>query len=501
MPDVLYIHPAKHGVDASYYGLGTPYLFMPVGIIALANLLQQEGLRVKGINYPAELRRDRGFKLKPWIQAQKGVRLAMVDLHWYEHAYGAISVARACRQALPGARVLLGGITASLYATEILRFFPEVDFVIRGDAEEPLRALATRLFSIPGYRAGQRQGLDLSSIPNLSYRSGDQVVENDLSYRATPADLDALNFVDLDFLEHADWYGALQFEPTTLTLSQADPRGHWLSLGRGCRFDCSFCGGGQASHRTFAGRESMTLRSVEKAAQDIQRLQEKGIDQVSLALDPATLGPKYWEPLFAQLRSRGVRIGIYNEHFQLPPREFVEDFVRTADISCSELALSVLSGSEKVRRLNGKFYSDQQLNRTLSLLKQHQVPLYIYFSLNLPGEDERAFRKTLEMARRIGRYYPPHLLKMINMMHTLDPCSPMSRDPGRFSIQVEMQSFRDYYHYCRMTTAAQPGTVPGKRRGFTLSGEQGRSLEQMARQWNEFCARQEFACFPVPETW
>jgi len=492
MPDVLYIHPAKHGVDSSYRGLGTPYFFMPVGVIGLANLLQQEGLTVRGINYPAELRRDRNFNLRPWIKAQQGVRLVMVDLHWYEHAYGAISIARACRQALPDARVLLGGITASLYATEILRSFPEVDFIIRGDAEEPLLALVTGL---------SRQGPELPSIPNLSYRSNGQVVENDFSYCATSADLDELNFVDLDFLEHADWYGALQFEPTSLTDSKANPRGHWLCLGRGCLFDCSFCGGGRESHRTFSGRRTITPRSIEKVAADIQRLEEKGIDQVSLALDPAILGPEYWKPLFAQLRSHRVHIGIYNEHFQLPSREFVEDFVHTADLSRSELALSLLSGSEKVRRLNGKFYSNQQLNRILSLLKENQVPLFVYFSLNLPGEDERAFRRTLDVARRIGRYYPSHLVKMINMMHTIDPCSPMSREPGRFSIQIEMQSFMDYYNYCRTTPAARPEVALGKGRGFTLSGGRGRSLELMARQWDEFCAGQEFTCIPVPQTW
>ena len=495
MPDVLYIHPAKHGADATYHGLGTPYFFMPVGVIALANLLRQQGLAVRGINYPAELRRDRRFRLGSWIRAQKGVRLVMIDLHWYEHAYGAISVARACRQALPGARILLGGITASLYAAEILRSFPEVDFIIRGDAEQPLQALTAELLPAPAPEP------DLSSIPNLSYRLNGQVMENELSYCATSADLDALNFVDLDFLEHADWYGALQFEPTSLTRSMANPRGHWLSSGRGCLFDCSFCGGGRESHRIFAGREKITLRSVERVVEDIQRLAEKGIDQVSLTLDPAILGPEYWKPLFARLRSQGVRVGINNEHFQLPSPEFVKDFAQTVDISRSELALSLLSGSKKVRQLNGKFYSNERLNRILSLLKEHQVPLFIYFSLNLPGEDEKAFRRTLDVAQRIARTYPPHLLKMINMMHTLDPCSPMSRKPGRFSIQVEMKSFADYYNYCRTTVAARREAAPGEARGFTLKGKPGRSLELMVRQWNEFCVGQEFICIPVPETW
>jgi radical SAM superfamily enzyme YgiQ (UPF0313 family) len=490
VPDVLYIHPAKHDIDTGFQDLGF-YFFLPVGVLGLVNLLRQEGLVVAGINYPAELIRNRAFRLRPWLAAQRDVKLVLVDLHWYMHSYGAISVARTCKQVLPGARVALGGITASLFASEILRSFPEVDYVIRGDAEKPLLALARGLCSSTGPQ--------LSSIPNLTYRSNGRVAENELSYTATPEDLDRLNFVDLDFLEHADWYGRLQFEPTSLTQSLSEPRGHWLCIGRGCRFDCSFCGGGRQSHVLFADRTGFVLRSAEKVAHDIQQLARKGIDQVSLNLDPAILRPEYWRALFAQMRRLGVRIGINNELFQLPSREFVEDFCETVDIDRSELALSLLSGSEKVRRLNGKHYSNEKLFETLEVMKNRQVPLYVYYSFNLPGEDEKAFRQTLQVAGRIRSVYPSHLLKMINMAHTLDPCSPMSRKPRRYAISIGLRSFMDYHEYCQQTLAIQAGEGPWKVRGFDYRKD--RSLEEMVRQWNEFCAQQPSSCFRVPESW
>lgn len=305
--------------------------------------------------------------------------------------------------------------------------------------------------------------------------------------------------MDFDFLENAAWYGRLQFEPTALTQSMPEPRGHWLCIGRGCRYDCSFCGGGRQSHKLFAWRNGFVLRSAEKAAQDIQRLADKGIDQVSLNLDPAILPSEYWRALFAQLRGLGVRIGINNELFQLPSREFVEDFCETAEVARSELALSLLTGSEKVRRLNGKHYSNQKLFEIVDLMKEKQVPLYVYFSFNLPGEDEKAFRQTLRVAQRIRRDYPPNLLKMINMAHTLDPCSPMSRKPQRYTIDVGLRSFKDYYKYCEQTLAIQAGEGPWKVRGFAYRKD--RSLQKMVRQWNEFCAEQPSSCFRVPESW
>lgn len=490
MPDVLYIHPAKHEVDSGFEDLGF-YFFVPVGIIGLVNMLRQEGLTVQGINYPAELIKARAFRLRPWLAAQRDAKLILVDLHWYMHSYGAISVARACKQVLPQARVVLGGITASLFGAEILRSFPEVDFVIRGDAEEPLLDLASHVCS----------GSDtpLSSIPNLTYRSKGKVVENELGYTATPGDLDRLNFVDIDFLKHANWYGRLQFEPTGLTQSLHNPRGHWLCIGRGCRYDCSFCGGGRLSHSSFASRNGLVLRPAESVAKDIQRLAEKGLDQVSLNLDPAILPPKYWRGLFAHMRDLEVRIGINNELFQLPSPQFVEEFCATADVSRSELALSLLTGSEKVRRFNGKHYANEKLFEIVELMKEKKVPLYVYFSFNLPGEDEKAFRQTLRVAQRIRRIYPPNLLKLINMAHTLDPCSPMSRKPRRYAIDIGLRTFGDYYEYCQQTLAIQAGEGPWTVRGF--SSRKDRSLAKMTRQWNEFCAEQPKSCFRVPESW
>jgi anaerobic magnesium-protoporphyrin IX monomethyl ester cyclase len=96
------------------------------------------------------------------LAAQKDVKLVLVDLHGYRHSYGAISAALACKQVLPRARVAFGGSSALHIAAETLRSFPEVDFVIRGDAEEPLLSLVRRVCS--------SASVPLSSNPNLTYR-------------------------------------------------------------------------------------------------------------------------------------------------------------------------------------------------------------------------------------------------------------------------------------------------------------------------------------------
>ena len=498
--DVAYVHPAKQPVGFRYdlaRANYIPYLLMPVGSIGLANLLRQHGYGVRGVNYAIEAFLEPLFDLKSWLRQVGRASLVMIDLHWYEHAYGALDVAAACKQAWPQTRIVLGGFTASYYAHEILEHSPDVDFVIRGDAEEPLLALAGHTCA----RGGRQPHLE--DIPNLSYRAGDRILENGQSYCVDQDGLDRLDFVTTEFLDHHQQYAEMQYTGLAVGVDRADTSrllattGHWLCTGRGCLFDCSYCGGGKAAHRQIAGRQRLTLRSVDRVVDDIRRLAEAGRDQVSLGLDPAVLGKTFWSRLFAGLREQGVRIGIYNEHFQLPTPDFIEDYVQSAHLPHSVLAFSPLSGSAKVRRMNGKLFSNEQLIRTLNILRRHEVPVYIYFSFNLPGEDEKSFQRTLSLADRIFRMYPSHLLRIYSMCHTVDPASPMSVDPHKYGIQLGMRSFADYFEYCRQTYVARPEHAGGVLRGFSADGRRGEVVESMVRAWNRLCVGREEVCRPA----
>ena len=86
--EVLYVHPAKQGVD--FYAqhlakgdrnLGRPYGLMPLGLPGLVNVLRENGIEVRGINYPVEKRLDRLFPdpadfLEILEPAKRPVRLA-----------------------------------------------------------------------------------------------------------------------------------------------------------------------------------------------------------------------------------------------------------------------------------------------------------------------------------------------------------------------------------------------------------------------------------------
>jgi radical SAM superfamily enzyme YgiQ (UPF0313 family) len=501
---VLYIHPAKQGLDfRPDTDFGRPYGLIPVGLPALVNLLRLNGIQVRGISQALELQLDRYFNLKTWLKKYSAARVVLIDLHWYEHCFGAIDVARAVKEILPHAWTVIGGLSASGFSQEILAGYPEVDFIIRGDAEKPLLALVQLLLqSADSNEIAQA----LPAIPNLSYRGPAGVVENELGYTAVTEDLDRLDFVNLDFLEHYQAYFVHEYIVADLSMARTaldkNPfKGRWILTARGCKYHCSYCGGSKESHKKLANRQGITLRSPQEVLQDLVRLQEMGVHQASMSYDIAELGEEYWRTLFDGMRQSGVKIGLYNEFFQLPRPEFVHELARVVDMEHSCVALSSLSGTERVRRLNGKHYSNDQLFEILDVLNQHKFYIFVYFSLNLPGETTESFQNTLQLARDIYDFYPKSHLKMLNTVHTIDPVSPMNMYADKYGLVASMTTFSDFYNYCRNTQRADPAARTGLHRGFQFKDPNAQSLEAMADAWDRARQGREISWWPIPPSW
>lgn len=501
---VIYIHPSKQGQNYSQNDNSSrPYGLIPVGIPAIANVLIQNGIPVKGINHSLEIEVNPDFVMKKWLRSQHGVRIILIDLHWYEHCYGAIRIAQICKREHPQAWTVLGGLSASGFAREILENFQEVDLVIRGDGEQPVLQLVQSLLAVPTPALAEA---DLQAIPNLTYRQNGQVVENALGYTATTSNLDDLDFVNLDFLEHYRDYGIHEYivtdvEKTRQALSTKPFLGRWITTARGCKYECAYCGGCKSAHQVLAGRNGIVTRSPEKVVDDLARLERAGYVQASLTYDIAELGEEYWKTLFSQIRSRGIQIGLYNEFFQMPSEEFIDDLTRTVPQEHSCVAVSPLSGDERVRRLNGKHYNNDQLFDILEYLQRHRMNLFVYFSLNLPGETTQTFLKTVELAKEIFYFYPKSLLKIINSAHTIDPLSPMNQHSDKFGVHSTMKSFMDFYRYCEATQEQNPDSRVGLHRGFDLANPENRSLATMVELWDREREGKEASWWPIPPTW
>lgn len=454
-----------------------------MGVVGLCNLLVSHGHKVRGMNLAVERMLEPGFDSRAWLAAQPAAELVLLDLHWHEHALGAVELAGRVRAAWPEARVVLGGLTASAFAGELLALCPAVDAVILGDAERPLVTLARAMASGDSWPP--------RAVPNLLARSARRPER----WVATPADLGTADFVDLGFLDHRGAYQRLlhSHPRRSGTPPQVGASGHWLSNGRGCAWTCASCGGGRGAHRVLSGRASPTWRAPLAVATDLARLRADGVQQVALGLDPDMAGAEHRDASLGVLPD----LGLYVESFQLPSRGLLDLLVQGCDLDHTELALTAVSGDTALRRLHGKAFDNPALLSTLTSLQARGLSASLFFSLGLPGEDERAFEATLALARRALELDQLGLLRLAALPQALDPLAPMGLGPGAWGLEpTDAGDLAARLARARRVARGDIHPLSPDALGYRVSGC---DLPSRAVRWNELAAAAPpGALIPVP---
>ncbi len=128
--------PLNHWMLSKAVDTAPTFEYYPVGFISTLDYLEEHGKSVRLMNLAIRMQ-DPKFDVREFVQEERPV-LFGIDLHWCLHADGALSLAKLCKELHPDIPVLLGGLTANYYWSEIMETVPEVDFILRGHTTEPL---------------------------------------------------------------------------------------------------------------------------------------------------------------------------------------------------------------------------------------------------------------------------------------------------------------------------------------------------------------------------
>jgi radical SAM superfamily enzyme YgiQ (UPF0313 family) len=442
--DVLFVHCPKF--DNYYRPLGD-YIFvnyLPMGVLALADLLDREGYESEVVHLGVEWIEDQGFSLIDYVAHQKPTIVAL-SLFWHPQSYEVLEQARRIKEAFPEVFVLLGGMTAGFYHREIMEGFPCVDAVIRGEGEIPLVQLTKAVI----------RGGDLATVPNLTWRKGERIVENPLDYQASQAMLNELRFTNFALLKnhriYIDWVLMPFFvkgfskERNRLFFSLKTPMLD-LMVGRGCPVNCTWCGGGRDAQRIIAGRREVMFRDQEQVMDSIREALGWGYETMHVCFDPYPRRPDYYLQLFARIREERLPVEFFFESFGLPTKEFIAGFAQTFGPR-SLLAISPESGSEEVRRRNkGYSYSNRELWDCLEYTKDQGVMVDLFFGLGLPFECEEDLHETARLITRVRRHFP-NVRGVRTFTIQMEPGAPWHLHPEAFGVQTTLQTFSDFYHY------------------------------------------------------
>jgi hypothetical protein len=432
--DVLLIYPPRFfGKDFLKLGERARYLSVPMGLFGIADFLEKKGFSTKILNIPLEIYMNKNWKLENYL-ATFNAKIYAISLHWILNSYGAIETARICKKTDPSAKVVFGGFTASYFDLEIMKKFSFVDCIVRGDGELPLVKLAER----------SSKELPMNKVPNLTFRRSKEVVRTPISYVANS--IDHMSFARLEFLQH--WREYLEIMRQTMGLPFS------VTVGRGCPFNCPFCGGGQKAMKIITGRKTVLFRSAEKVVGDVQKLvKNAGIKSIYFGHGVYPQSMFYWRKLFRTLQEEKLDIGADLEIWRLPiDRTFLEEFSRTFDSSAS--SLSFVTYPRRIRTLLEPLadpflnYDEKNFHSLLDEAASRDICLRLWFTVGNPFE---TVKDVLQNLASIAKVTSSHKRKkrpniaFYNTPVTVSPGSPVFENPKIFGVDLEPSSFLDFY--------------------------------------------------------
>jgi len=403
-----------------------------MGVFAIADFLEINGFGVKIINYPLEQYLNPYWTLESYLKSIE-FSVCGIDLHWLHNAYGAIETAKIVKKVNPNAQIVLGGYSATYYHEQILKYYKEIDGIIRGDAEIPLLAYMKK-----------RQSMDsLNSVPNLTYRNYSKHIKtNSLSYCAKT--LDDLNFTNVSILEHAKEY--FEYSRKIMGISFN------LPIGRGCPFNCPFCGGGQRAQRRLSGRNHVVLRRADKVVEDISKISDKfKIPSIFFGHGTYNASLKYWKQLFGLIKKENLDIGGDLEIWRLPfPKEMWRIFYKTFPHKNSSISISPRTLSSKVHQKIAKIcdptfnFPRDQINGLIKNANLFKRTLRIWLTVGYPFQTRLDILKDFNFGMKCLLKYGTSNSKPITMMseaYHIFPGSPAYEYPESFGITLNYNSF------------------------------------------------------------
>jgi B12-binding domain/radical SAM domain protein len=406
----------------------------PMGLTTIAGCLEEDGYNVEIVNVAYRMLRDAGYDAGAEI-ARLNPAIFGIDLHWLPHAHGAIELAKIVKQHHPATPVVFGGLSASYYYEELLRY-PWVDMVMRGDSTEvPMRALMQTV----------RLGGSLAAVPNLAWKGPDgSIVANPFSH--VPASIDDIPLPNYSYVMRSVLkYGSL---------ANVIPCEGWLDYpitavltARGCTQNCSICGGSRSAYRQICNRSRPAFRSPETLVQDILRIQEFSTAPIFLVHDLRQGGRRHAERFLELLARERITNELVFELFFPAGDDFFARIAKAAPRFSLEMTLE--SHLERIRRLNGKLAcANEDIEATLASALRHGVNrIDVFFMVGLPKQTPADALESVDYCRSLLERFggDKRLWFFVAPLGPfLDPGSPAFEHPERFGYRRLCHTLEDH---------------------------------------------------------
>ncbi len=333
----------------------------PLGLACIASFLEKHNVKVVIVDAQAEQMSPQDIiqrikKLSPLFVGITATT-SIID--------SAFEVAKSCREFLPEAKIIMGGVHPTVMTEQVLEN-PNIDLIVRGEGELAFLELV--------------QGKDIKSIKGLSYKEGGKVHHNEKA--AIIEDLDSLPFPAYHLLPMHEYHPALGGYKRLPAISMVTTRG--------CPGRCTFCYGSMLGGK-------LRHRSAENIIEEIKLLKAAyGIKEICFYDDTFTVFKNNVRQ-FCQLLIK-EKLNLSWSCFSRVD-SIDEEILRLLKKSgCHQIMYGIESADEQILKNINKRVSLEQANKVIAMTKKARIEVRAAFMFGNPGETEETMQSTVRYA-------------------------------------------------------------------------------------------------------
>lgn len=285
-------------------------------------------------------------------------------------------------------KIILGGPHPSSEPYNIFKYFPDIDWAFRGEAEEGLPMLLDFIAQTNDGVALNNHEAEFQKIPGLIWRNtADETIVNHPSFEEN---LDKFGMPSWDLLQ-----------PDTYPMS---PHGAFFKnypiapiiITRGCPYGCTYCAGSIISGR------KIRKRSADNAIQEIKLLSENyNIKEIHIEDDNFTFCRDLVEEFCRKLKENqlniswacpnGIRLDTLTKDLLLLMK----------DSGLYSVSVGIESGSNKILKDMKKRLTIEIIKEKLNLIKEVGLESIGFFIIGYPAETKKDILQTLAFSREL----------------------------------------------------------------------------------------------------
>lgn len=342
----------------------------PLGIMYIAAYLEKEtnhqveilDTQVERLTY--EQIEERIIKINPDIVGITAMTFTIIDV---------IKTTKIIKKINPKIKIILGGPHVIIYPEETISI-PEVDFVILGEGEKPIKQLLENINDTEKLR----------QIKGLAFKSQNTVINNGI---ADPIEnLDTLPFPARHLTPFKKYFSVVSSNAPVTTMFTS----------RGCPYKCLFC-----DRPTFG--KGFKPRSAKSVVDEMEKCERMEIKEIFIYDDTFAVDKQRVLDICSEIKKRNINIA-----WDIRTRvNTVDEEILKAlkGAGCQRIHYGVEAGTTKILNVLRKGITLEQIETAFKLTKQAGIQTAGYFMIGSPTETKEDILQTIKFMRKINPDY------------------------------------------------------------------------------------------------